>query len=273
MFAVPTLAGRFFSEDEERANGPGAAIISERFWARRFQRDRDAVGRGLIIGGRPYAIVGIMPRIVHERSHGRLVASTVRAGIDADPRGAISWWSRPDASGHHVRGGGAAIWQPCSPRLAREFPKSDAGWSAEIASLKESRIGDSRRGLVLIFAAVASLWLIAVANIAGLTLVQVQRRSREMAIRAALGASRARVIGTVIREGLLVALAGGLLARRAGRLAGLADARAPATHSANQRACDRLARARVRHRHQPDRCRRVQLSAGRRGHARGRSAG
>ena len=63
----------------------------------------------------------------------------------------------------------------------------------EVRSLKEARIGDSRRGLVLVFGAVGALWLIAVANIAGLTLVQVRRRARELAIRAALGASRGRV--------------------------------------------------------------------------------
>ena len=95
--------------------------------------------------------------------------------------------------------------------LAKEFPKTDAGWSAEVRSFKESRIANSRRGLMLVFGAVASLWIIAVANIAGLTLVQVHRRARELAIRAALGASRARAIGTVIREGFLVAAIGGAL--------------------------------------------------------------
>ena len=75
--------------------------------------------------------------------------------------------------------------------FAREFPKTDAGWSAEIRSFKEGRVANSRRGLLLVFGAVASLWMIAVANIAGLTLVQLHRRARELAIRAALGASRA----------------------------------------------------------------------------------
>ncbi len=210
VFAVPTLAGRFFSDDEERANGPGAAIISERFWARRFQRDRNAVGRGLIIGGRPYAIVGIMPAsFTNARTDVWLPAQfapelmRIREARFLGGVGRIRPGITLEAAAQDL----AAV----QSALAREFPKSDAGWSAEIASLKESRIGNSRRGLVLIFAAVASLWVIAVANIAGLTLVQVKRRSREMAIRAALGASRARVIGTVIREGLLVALAGGLL--------------------------------------------------------------
>jgi predicted permease len=96
--------------------------------------------------------------------------------------------------------------------LARQFPATDAGWSAEIRSMKDARLGASRRGLVLVFGAVLTLWLVAVANIAGLTLVQVNRRARELAIRAALGASRARVVSTVIREGLLIAVMGGLVA-------------------------------------------------------------
>ena len=95
--------------------------------------------------------------------------------------------------------------------LGKEFPRTDGGWSAEVRSLKESRVANSRRGLTLVFGAVASLWIIAVANIAGLTLVQVHRRARELAIRAALGASRTRAIGTVIREGFLVAALGGAL--------------------------------------------------------------
>jgi putative ABC transport system permease protein len=86
--------------------------------------------------------------------------------------------------------------------LAREFPQTDAGWSAEIASLKEARVGSARRGLVLVFGAVAALWVIAVANVAGLSLVQVRRRSREMAIRAALGADRRAIATMVLKDGL-----------------------------------------------------------------------
>ena len=93
--------------------------------------------------------------------------------------------------------------------LAKEFPKTDGNWSSEIGSLKQARIGTARDGLILVLAAVAALWVIAVANIAGLTLVQVHRRSRELMIRTALGGSRARVVGTVLREGLLIAAIGG----------------------------------------------------------------
>jgi predicted permease len=93
--------------------------------------------------------------------------------------------------------------------LARDFPETDAGWSVQVRSLKDARVGDAGRGLLIVLAAVAALWAIAVANIAGLTLVQVQRRAREMAVRVALGASRGRVVATVGREGLLIALVGG----------------------------------------------------------------
>ena len=210
VFALPPLVGRFFTNEEERANGPGAAILSERFWTRRFRRDRAVIDSALIIGGRPYSIVGVMP------------ASFTSATTDVWLPAQISPELMQIREARFLGGVGrirtgvtleaaAQDLAAVQSALAREFPKSDGGWSAEIASLKEARIGTSRRGLVLVFGAVASLWVIAVANIAGLTLVQVQRRSREMAIRAALGASRARVIATMIREGLLIALVGGLL--------------------------------------------------------------
>jgi predicted permease len=95
--------------------------------------------------------------------------------------------------------------------LGRQFPQTDRGWSAEVRSLKAARTDSSRRGLVLVFASVGALWLIGVANIAGLTLVQVRRRARELAVRAALGASRGRAIATVWREGLIVGALGALL--------------------------------------------------------------
>jgi putative ABC transport system permease protein len=210
VYATTPLAGRTFTDAEEQSNGAGAVVIGERFWTRRFQRDPSAVGRALTIGGRSYQVVGVMPatftaaptdvwlpaqlgRRLMQQREARFLGGIgrLKPGIPLES-GARELGSIQDA-------------------LAREFPKTDAGWSAEIRSLKDARIGNSRRGLVLVFGAVALLWIIAVANIAGLTLVQVHRRARELAIRAALGASRARVIGTMIREGLLIALIGGAL--------------------------------------------------------------
>ena len=77
-------------------------------------------------------------------------------------------------------------------QLGEQFPQTDKGWSAMVGDLKEQRVGDYRRTLFLVFGAVAMLLLIAVANIAGLTLAQLHQRESEMAIRSSVGASRAR---------------------------------------------------------------------------------
>jgi putative ABC transport system permease protein len=210
VYAMPPLAGRPFLDAEEAPNGPGAAVISERFWARRFHRDSGAIGHALIIGGRRYEIVGVVP------------VTFTSARTDVWLPAQVSPWLMRQREARFLVGVGrlrpgisleaaARDLAGVQDALAREFPQTDAGWSAEVRSLKEVQVGGSRRGLVLVFGAVALLWVVAIANIAGLTLVQLHRRARELAIRTALGASRTRVIGAVIREGLLVALMSGAL--------------------------------------------------------------
>jgi putative ABC transport system permease protein len=208
VFAVPLGAGRYFSADEERFNGPGAAVISDAFWARRFARDGSAIGHALAIGGRLYTIVGVVP------------AAFTSAATDVwlpmqTPPGLLRMRDARFLNGvGRLKAGvsidaGARELSAVQDALGREFPGTDAGWSVQLRSLKDARIGEARRGLVLVFGAVVLLWTIAVANIAGLTLVQVTRRARELALRTALGASRGRVIGALVREGLVIAVIGG----------------------------------------------------------------
>jgi predicted permease len=208
VYAVPPLAGRYFTSEEEQDGGPGAAVISEALWTRRFSRQPSAVGASLVIGGRLYQVVGVAP------------ATFTSAATDVwlpaqTPQGLMRVREARFMSGvGRLRPGvtvesGAANLAAVQDALAREFPKTDAGWSVEVRPLRDARIGDARRGLVLVFGSVALLWLIAVANIAGLTLVQVSRRARELALRAALGASRGVVVATVVREGLILSVLGG----------------------------------------------------------------
>jgi putative ABC transport system permease protein len=210
VYGTPPIAGRTFSDTEEASTGPGAAVISERFWVRRFNRNPAAVGHALSIGGRQYPIVGVMP-------------STFMAGtIDLWLPAQVTPWLLEQRNARFVNGIGrmrpgvtfaaaAADLAAVQQGLAKQFPKTDEGWSAELRPLKQARIGEARNGLVVVFAAVASLWLMALANIAGLMLAQVHRRQRELVLRAALGASRTRVMGTVIREGVLLGAAGALV--------------------------------------------------------------
>src|SRR4030095_16433420 len=168
-----------------------------------------AIGQVLKIGERSYQIVGVMPATF---------ASTTDVWLPAQ----FSAWLGASRDARFITGIGrlkpGVTLEEASrdlgvlqSALAKEFPKSDAGWSAEVRALKANRLGNAARGLLLVLAAVALLWIIAVANIAGLTLVQIHRRSRELAVRAALGASRARVMSAVIREGVIIALLGGAL--------------------------------------------------------------
>ena len=210
VYGQPPIAGRWFSDDEERETGPTAAVISERFWTRRFNRAPSAIDQTLVIGGKAYPIVGVMP------------ASFTAAITDVWLPAKMSSWLSGQREARFLNGvgrlkRGVTIEQAArdlalvQQELGRQFPRTDAGWSAEVHSLKDARIESSRRGLILLFASVGALWLIAVANIAGLTLVHVRRRARELAVRAALGASRGRAIAMVWREGLIVGALGATL--------------------------------------------------------------
>jgi putative ABC transport system permease protein len=238
VYAQQPIAGRWFTADEELETGPNAAVISEGFWTRRFNRDPSAIGRSLTFGGKGYPIVGVMP------------AAFTAATTDVWLPGKINTWLLGQREARFQNGigrlkPGVTIEQAArdlalvQEELAKQFPKTDTGWGVEVRSLKEGRIGTSRRGLILVFASVGALWLIAVANIAGLTLVQVRRRARDLAIRAALGASRAHAITMVWREGLIIgALGASLGAALAIGLVGLMPAILTATPRINELALD-----------------------------------
>jgi predicted permease len=214
VYGVPPLVGRHFTDEEESPNGPGAAIISETFWARRFNRSPDVRERALLIGGRSFQIVGVMPARFSSAVVAGSQATDVWLPAQFDPGFLRIRDARFLGGVGRLRAGisideAARELATVQEALGREYPGTDAGWSVELRSLKDARIGGSRRGLWLLFAAVAIVWLTAVANIAGLALVQIRRRGRELAIRTALGASRTRVLGTLMREAAIVAILGG----------------------------------------------------------------
>ena len=204
VFGSAPLAGRTFSATEDQYGGPRAVIISEAFWNRRFGRDPRALERALIIDGHSHPIVGVMPRAFATG----VVDAWMLAPNLLPMRNArfLSGIARlkPGVSIEQAR----ADIDRVQLALGRAHPETDKGWSALITDLKESRVGTRRLALWLVFGAVGLVWLVGVANVAGLVLVDAQRRARELAVRAALGASRTRVIGVVTHEVLLMALAG-----------------------------------------------------------------
>jgi putative ABC transport system permease protein len=206
VFGVTPIAGRTFVADEERHGGPGAAVISEEFWSRRFARRPDAVGARLLSGGTAYTIVGVMPRSFAAAATDvwlpaqlspavmRVRSARFLGGVGRMRAGVTPAEARADLG--RVQG-----------LLGSQYPSTDRGWGADVRDLRDQRVGEFRRPLVLVLAAVALLFAIAIANVAGLVLVQLHRRSTEFAVRAALGASRRRVAAALARELLLLGAA------------------------------------------------------------------
>jgi predicted permease len=207
VYGTRPLAGRTFSAQEEVANGPGAAVISYNFWTRRYRQNAGVIGRRLILAGKDYTVVGVMPRDF--------------AGSDIDlwlPAQFSPFLLRQRAarflSGVGRMKPGVTISQAtddlsrAQKELEAQFPRTDRDWSVVVRDLKDFRVGDYRRALWFVFGAVALLLLIAIANISGLMLTQLQRRARELAIRTSLGASRWQVVGGVMREVIVISALG-----------------------------------------------------------------
>src|ERR1700688_64809 len=210
VYGTRPLIGRIPNPQEEASGGPLTAVISYGLWTHRYAQDRGVPGRRLVIGGAGCTIIGVMPK------------EFARPGVDlwipaqTDPS-LMRLREARHFSGVGRMKAGVTIQQAQADlgrvqrQLGEQFPQTDRDWSALVKDLKETRVGGDQHTLALVFGAVVLLMLIAVANIAGLTLAQIHQREREIAIRSSLGASRGQVIATVMREVLLIAAGGALL--------------------------------------------------------------
>jgi len=204
VFGTKPLYGRTFTPEEDVSGGPTSAVIGYGLWTRRYSQSPSAIGRRLVLGGKGYTIVGVMPK--------EFQAANIDAWIPAQtPPFLMRIREARFYSGVGRMQPGVSIAQAhddlarVQRQLGEQFPQTDKGWSAVVRSLKEARVGEYRKTLLFIFGAVAMLLLIAVANIAGLMLTQLQQREREMAIRSSIGATRTQILGAVMREILLMA--------------------------------------------------------------------
>lgn len=210
VFGTQPLYGRPFTAGEEVAGGPTAAVIGYGFWTRRYHQSPVAVGRRLLLGGKSYTIVGVMPRDFQ--------TSDVDVWLPAQtPPFLMGLRDARFYSGVGRMKPGVTVAQAhedlgrVQRELGEQYPQTDKDWSVVVRSLKEARVGGYRKTLLFVFGAVAMLLLIAVANIAGLMLTQLQQREREMAIRSSIGATRTQVLSAVMREILLMAGLGAAL--------------------------------------------------------------
>src|SRR5580693_6953061 len=185
---VKLVAGRFFTPDEDRIGGAPVALISAGLWTRKFGAAPNLVGQRITLNGTDYTIIGV---VFPDRS----------AGLGMKAIGRL----KPGVTVEQAR----AEMNSIANQLAEAYPVADQDSGITVMPLKQSMVGEIEPFLFVLLAAVGFVLLIACVNVANLVLARSTGRAREFAIRAALGASRGRVLRQLLTESTLIALAGG----------------------------------------------------------------
>jgi putative ABC transport system permease protein len=210
LFGVKMQLGRDFRPEEDRPGGERVAVLSDGLWRRRFGSDRGVLGKRLLLDGQSYLVVGVAKRDFAFPAQRELWVP-VALDISRENRGLYYVMAagrlRPGVGIDRARSELATI----ATRLARQYPDTNAGSTVEVVRLQDLAVENIRPALLILLVAVGCVLVIACANVANLLLARVAAREREVAVRAALGAGRGRLVRQLLTESAVLFLGGGLL--------------------------------------------------------------
>lgn len=211
------VIGRTFQAEEDSPGRGDVVVLSHGFWQSYFAGSRDVPGRKILLDGEPHTVIGVMPDYVdypfRQIALWKPIARTPESTGERDGR----WLNVIGRLRDGVTIGEAqSDMRRVAANLAAQYPATNKGWTIDLVNLQTSQAEEFRPALLMLWGAVGLVLLIACANVANLMLARGVTREKEVAVRAALGAGRWRIIRQLLTESMLLSTTGGL----AGILAG-----------------------------------------------------
>jgi putative ABC transport system permease protein len=213
LLGVMPIYGRAFHSEEDKKGAEQVAIISHGLWQRRFGLDPNIVGKTVTLGGENFTIIGVMPAgfkfpILNNAEIWRTIRPVLSDGCR---RGCLTIRVMARLKPNTTVEGARTELSAIARRIEQEFPQSNSKVGVTLTPLHEFLVGNVKPALLVLLIAVVFVLLIACANVANLMLARAATRDKEIAIRAALGAGRWRIVRQLLVESLILSLIGGAL--------------------------------------------------------------